>query len=98
MADLNLKKQEMQAAIKSLKNQVQTFKSTTSNMDKNVTTLCDNWKAQASDIYRADYKKLTKNFTKTVDVVEKLIASTEKYMADMDKLDAAYSKSKVDNA
>lgn len=95
MADLNLKKQEMKSAVKNLKNQVTTFRQTTSSMDKSVTTLCDNWKAQASSVYRTDYKKLTKNFGKTIEVVEKLIASTEKYMADMDKLDAAYSKSKI---
>lgn len=95
MADLNLKKQEMKSAIKSLKNQVTTFRQTTTTMNKNVGTLCDNWKAQASSVYRADYQKLTKNFDKTIEVVEKLITSTEKYMADMDKLDAAYSKSKV---
>lgn len=95
MADLNLKKADMQAAIKSLKGQVTTFKQTTSTMNKNVGTLCDNWTAQASSVYRADYQKLTKNFGQTIDVVEKLIASTEKYITDMDKLDAAYSKSKV---
>lgn len=95
MAELKLKKEEMKAAIKSLKGQVQTFKDTTSKMNTNVGTLCDNWTAQASATYRADYKKLTSNFGKTVEVVEKLIKSTEKYMADMDKLDAAYSKSKV---
>ena len=95
MADLNLKKQEMRSAIKSLKNQVGTFTQTTNAMNKNVETLCSNWKAQASSVYKEDYKKLTKNFNKTIEVVNKLITSTEKYMADMDKLDAAYSKSKV---
>lgn len=98
MADLNLKKQEMQAAVKKLKAQSKSFEQVTRQMNTSVNTLCDNWKAQASSVYRADYKKLTKNFTKTLEVVDKLIASTEKYMSDMDKLDAAYSKSKVDNA
>lgn len=95
MADLSLKKKEMKAAIKSLKSQIETFSQTTKSMDKNVDTLCDNWTAQASSVYRTDYKTLTSNFSKTVAVVEKLIKSTEKYMDDMDKLDAAYSKSKV---
>ena len=97
MADLNLKKQEMRSAIKSLRNQVKIFNDTTRRMGKDVTTLCDNWKAQASSVYREDYTKLTDNFTHTIDVVNSLITSTEKYMADMDKLDAAYSKSKVSN-
>lgn len=95
MTDLNLKKSEMSTAIKSLKTQVLTFKDTTKKMTTNVGTLCDNWKAQASSTYREDYTKLTTNFNTTIDVVNKLIQSTEKYMADMDKLDAAYSKSKV---
>lgn len=95
MADLNLKKQEMTGAIKKLKTQLSNFQSLTQQMSKSVDCLCDNWKAQASETYRTDYKKLTKNFKDTSEVVDKLIKSTEKYLADMDKLDAAYSKSKV---
>lgn len=95
MADLNLKKTEMTSAIKKLRAQVKDFQNLTNQMSKNVDYLCDNWTAQASQVYRADYKKLTANFGNTVDVVDQLIGSTEKYLADMDKLDAAYSKSKV---
>lgn len=96
MADLNLKKQEMKAAVKKLKAQSKSFEEITGQMNTSVNTLCDNWKAQASSVYRTDYQKLTKNFAKTLEVVNKLITSTEKYMSDMDKLDAAYSKSKVE--
>lgn len=95
MADLNLKKQEMNTAIKKLRKQVNDFDQLTRQMTNNVDDLCDNWKAQASNTYRTDYKKLTKNFNDTSKVVTQLIKSTEKYLQDMDKLDAAYSKSKV---
>ena len=44
---------------------------------------------------KGDYEKLTKNFGKTLQVVNKLIESTQKYIKDMQALDKAYSKSKV---
>lgn len=95
MSQLSMQYTEMKTAISALKKQVQTFNTTTSNMTKNVNSLCASWKAEASPIYRDDYKKLTTNFDKTSKVVEELIKSTEKYVEDMQNLDKAYSKSKV---
>ena len=97
MADsqLSIQYSNMNTAIKNLNKQVELFTKTTSDMSTNVTTLCDNWKAQASPIYKADYQKLSKNFEKTTEVVKKLIESTQKYMEDMQAVDKAYAKSKV---
>lgn len=86
---------DMEAEIKKLKTYMATFESTTTSMTSSVNTLCDGWKADASPIYRQDYTKLAKNFTKTKKVVDELIKSTEQYIKDMKQLDSAYSKSKV---
>lgn len=93
---LSMQYTEMETAIKNLKTESGNFKTASDNMSKQVKTLCDNWKADASSVYFADYTKLTKNFNKTKEVVDKLIESTEKYIADMKKVDSAYSKSKVE--
>lgn len=94
-SQLSMKYGEMEGAIKQLKTECANFESTTTNMTTQVTKLCDNWTADASPIYRADYGKLTRNFGQTLNVVRDLISSTEKYLADMKALDTAYSKSKV---
>lgn len=86
---------DMQAEIKKLKGYMQTFQQTTTSMSNSVKTLCSNWKADASPVYQADYDKLAKNFTQTKKVVDELIKSTEQYINDMQTLDKAYSKSKV---
>lgn len=86
---------DMEAEIKKLKTYMTTFETTTQNMNTSVNMLCDNWKAQASPIYKADYQKLSGNFKTTKQVVDQLIASTEQYISDMKALDSAYSKSKV---
>lgn len=92
---LSMSYEDMKTQIAALKQQKATFESTTTAMSKSVTTLCDGWTAQASKIYRDDYNKLAKNFKSTKEVLEKLIASTSKYVEDMQNLDKAYSKSKV---
>lgn len=94
-AQLSMTYADMEAEIKKLKTYMATFEATTQKMNTSVNMLCDNWKAQASPIYRADYKKLSSNFKATKEVVDQLIASTEQYIADMKNLDSAYSKSKV---
>lgn len=94
-SQLSMQYTQMDTAIRDLKKQVSTFNTTTKSMSTNVTTLCDNWKAQASPVYKADYEKLAKNFEKTAEVVTKLIQSTEKYIKDMKAVDTAYAKSKV---
>nr|WP_297934681.1 WXG100 family type VII secretion target [uncultured Lachnoclostridium sp.] len=94
-SQLSMTYADMEKEIAKLKNFMSTFETTTSKMTSSVNMLCDNWKAQASPVYRADYTKLAKNFTQTKTVVDQLIKSTEKYIADMQKLDQAYSKSKV---
>ncbi len=92
---LSMKYDEMEKAIKQLKTECGNFQQTTKNMTTQVTNLCNNWTADASPVYKADYQKLTKNFTKTLEVVKSLISSTEKYLSDMKALDQAYSSSKV---
>lgn len=94
-SELSMQYEQMQQSIDKLKNLSKTFDSTTKEMTTNVNTLCENWKAQASPVYKGDYEKLTKNFGKTLQVVNKLIESTQKYIKDMQALDQAYSKSKV---
>lgn len=98
MADLHITDEHMKTHINNLKTQLGVFKSTTTNMTKTVNALCNGWKAKSSETYRQDYQKLTSNFTKTSGVVEELIKSTEQYLEDMNQLDVAYSKSKVNNA
>ena len=98
MAQLNLQYDNMNDAITRLKSLVEEFESTTTSMTTNVGTLCDNWQAEASPIYREDYTTLSSNFTKTTEVVKELIASTEKYLSDMNELDKGYATSKVTNA
>ncbi len=93
--ELSMTYADMQKEISNLKKYMNEFQTTTKSMNSSVTRLCDNWKAEASSVYRADYEKLSKNFDKTRGVVDKLIQSTEKYIDDMQKLDQAYSKSKV---
>lgn len=95
MADLGIKDQEMRAQIKKLKTLNNEFQKLTKQMTNSVNALCSNWKSKSTETYRQDYAKLTGNFTKTSGVVNDLIESTKKYLDDMDKLDAAYSKSKV---
>lgn len=95
MADLGIKDQAMRAQIKKLKSLNKEFERLTGEMTKSVNTLCSNWKSKSTETYKQDYAKLTGNFKKTSGVVTDLIKSTEKYLDDMDKLDAAYSKSKV---
>jgi len=94
-SQLSMSYQEMAQAIKELKSQVTTFQTTTTKMTTQVNNLCNSWKAEASPVYQADYNKLSKNLKKTSDVVTKLIGSTEKYISDMQQLDKAYAKSKV---
>ncbi len=94
-SQLSMQYSEMESAIKKLKTECTNFESTTQSMTNHVNTLCDNWKADASPIYKQDYAKLTKNFSKTLKVVDELIKSTEQYIKDMKALDKAYSKSKV---
>lgn len=94
-SQLSMTYADMEREIKNLKTYMATFQTTTTKMNTSVNMLCDNWKAQASPIYKADYKKLSANFKKTKEVVDQLINSTEKYISDMKALDSAYSKSKV---
>jgi len=86
---------DMEKEIANLKKYMRDFEATTKSMNTSVTTLCDNWKADASQVYRNDYEKLSKNFDKTRGVVNELIKSTEKYISEMQKLDQSFSKSKV---
>lgn len=94
-SQLSMTYADMQKQIANLKTYMSNFEATTTKMTNSVNTLCDNWKAQASPVYRADYTKLAKNFKATKGVVDQLIKSTEKYITDMQKLDQTYSKSKV---
>ena len=75
---LSMQYSEMESAIKSLKTESTNFDTTTKSMTKHVNSLCENWKADASPIYLADYKKLTKNFKATLKVVDELIKSTDR--------------------
>ncbi|MDE7434824.1 MAG: WXG100 family type VII secretion target [Lachnospiraceae bacterium] len=94
-SQLSMQYSAMESAIKSLKTECATFETTTQSMTGHVNTLCDNWKADASPVYKEDYAKLTKNFRQTLQVVNDLIASTERYIRDMQALDKSYSSSKV---
>ena len=98
MAQLNLQYDNMNDAIANLKTLVVEFESTTTNMTTNVTSLCDNWTATSSPVYREDFTKLSTNFTNTIELVREMIADTESYIAKMDEVDQGYAKPKISNA
>lgn len=96
MADsLKMSYDDMQAEITKLNQYAQDFETATSNMSTSVETLCNGWTSASTDAYYTDYNALTKNFSDTLDVVKDLIQSTQAYIADMQAVDEAYSKSKV---
>lgn len=92
---LKMSYEDMQAEISKLTTYAGEFENYTNLMTSSVNTLCDNWTSESTETYRSDYTELTKNFTQTLEVVRSLIASTSQYIADMQSLDNAYSKSKV---
>ena len=77
---LKMSYEDMQAEIAKLSQYAEEFETTTSSMTSSVTTLCDGW---------------ANNFSQTLEVVRSLIQSTSDYIADMQAVDSAYSKSKV---
>ena len=89
---LSMSYEEMESIMKRLEGLVDQFQDTVQTMTTNVNTLCDNWTAEASDIYREDYLSLANNVSKTSEVVTNMIASTREYVAKMQELDRAYAK------
>lgn len=94
-ASLQMSYDDMQTEINNLNQYAGDFKEATQNMSNSVERLCDGWISASTQAYRDDYNALAKNFTDTLGVVEDLIKSTSQYIADMQKVDDAYSKSKV---
>lgn len=92
---LKMSYEDMQAEIAKLSQYAEEFESTTSSMTTSVTTLCDGWTSASTETYREDYTALANNFSQTLEVVRNLIQSTSDYIADMQAVDSAYSKSKV---
>lgn len=92
---LKMSYEDMQAEISRLSQLADEFETTTSSMTSSVTTLCDGWVSASTETYREDYTALANNFTQTLEVVRSLIQSTSDYIADMQAVDSAYSKSKV---
>ena len=92
---LKMSYDDMQAEITKLNQYAQDFETATSNMSTSVETLCNGWTSASTAAYHTDYTALTKNFTQTLEVVRDLIKSTQDYIADMQAVDEAYSKSKV---
>ncbi|MDE6952051.1 MAG: WXG100 family type VII secretion target [Lachnospiraceae bacterium] len=92
---LKMSYEDMQAEIARLSQYADEFENTTSSMTSSVTTLCDGWTSASTETYREDYTALANNFSQTLEVVRSLIQSTSDYIADMQAVDSAYSKSKV---
>lgn len=92
---LKMSYDDMQAEITKLEQYAQDFETATTNMSTSVGVLCDNWTSASTEAYRTDYTALTKNFSDTLGVVRDLIKSTQSYIADMQAVDEAYSKTKV---
>lgn len=92
---LKMSYQDMQSEIVKLSQCAEEFEATTNAMTASVTNLCDGWVSASTETYREDYTMLAKNFTQTLEVVRNLIQSTSDYIADMQAVDNAYSKSKV---
>ncbi len=88
---LKMSYEDMQAEIAKLSQYAEEFETTTSSMTSSVTTLCDGWVSASTETYTA----LANNFSQTLEVVRSLIQSTSDYIADMQAVDSAYSKSKV---
>lgn len=94
-AKLKMSYDEMQAQITKLKQYVEEFEATTRSMSDSVDALCEGWISDSTEAFRGDYTRLTNNFTQTVDIVKELTQSASQYIADMQAVDNAYSKSKV---
>lgn len=94
-ASLQMSYDDMQAEITKLTQYAEEFEATTRSMTNSVTALCDGWVSSSTEAYREDYTALANNFTHTLEVVRGLIQSTSDYIAEMQAVDAAYSKSKV---
>lgn len=92
---LKMSYEDMDTEIKKLEQYAQDFEDATRNMSTSVGLLCDGWTSASTETYRADYTALAGNFTHTLNVVKELIQSTQAYIADMQAVDQAYSKSKV---
>ena len=95
---LRMSYDDMQAEITRLQQLAGDFENTTSSMSASVAALCDGGVSASTETYREDYGKLAENFTRTLEVVRELIQSTSNYIADMQAVDRAYSKSKVSRA
>ena len=94
-ASLQMSYEDMQTEIKNLTRYANDFEKATESMTTSVNTLCEGWISESTETYREDYTALANNFTQTLEVVRELIDSTSKYIADMQKVDSAYSKHKV---
>lgn len=92
---LKMSYDDMQAEIDKLTQYADEFEAATTLMTTSVAALCDGWTSTSTETYREDYTALTKNFSQTLEVVRSLIQSTSDYIADMQAVDTAYSKSKV---
>lgn len=92
---LKMSYEDMQAEIAKLSQYAEEFEATTNSMTASVSTLCDGWTSASTETYREDYTALANNFSQTLEVVRDLIQSTSDYIADMQAVDSAYSKSKV---
>lgn len=93
--NLKMSYEDMQAEITKLTQCANEFENTTASMTASVTALCDGWESSSTETYRDDYTLLAKNFSETLEVVRSLIQSTSDYIADVQAVDNAYSKSKV---
>lgn len=92
---LRMSYEDMQAEIAKLSRFAEEFEATTNSMTSSVAALCDGWVSASTETYREDYTALANNFAQTLEVVRNLIQSTSDYVADMQAVDSAYSKSKV---
>lgn len=92
---LKMSYDDMQAEITKLTQYANDFETATTSMSTSVGALCDGWTSASTETYREDYTALANNFSQTLEVVRNLIQSTSDYIADMQAVDTAYSKSKV---
>jgi len=64
-------------------------------MTTSVTTMCDNWTASASPVFKQDYDTLAKSANNIAELVRQLSTQVKNYVKDMKELDTAYSSSKL---
>ena len=93
--ELRMSYDDMQAELSKLSQCADEYENITSVMTASVNLLCEGWNSASTEAYHRDYTSLASNFQQTLGVVRELIQSTANYIADMQAVDQAYSKSKV---